>query len=430
MSNYTQTTFFAPKDALLSGNPLKLIKGADVDPELAAIATAIASKYDGTNFLPAAPSAEVGLTAVAGTSSNWMRADAAPAIDQSVAPTWTGQHTFNGAFTTFANSIEVNGAGTSLEGTVTVTGSGATLSVLDSGANGARLDVIATNAKTSLNFSANVTATPGSIQMVGTDVISISTTRNVTIDAPSSGVAVTINGLANQNTALIVAPNTAGQSFGLTIEAGSNASDWALDIANAAGSTMFKVNGAGNATINAPTSGAALSVTGPAGNNAIAVFGSTTISQSFGISINGGTNSSDAGFRVFNAAATAQYFGVRGDGVVQGNDGTNLLELGYKDTPLNTPGGSYTLAAADRGKTINVSGGATITVPNGVFPAGAVVSFLLSSGTATIGQGSGFALLWAGNGGASGSRTLTGAGLASVIFQSSGQGLISGAGLS
>ncbi len=50
MSNYVQTTFFAPKDALLTGNPLKLIKGADVDPEFSAIATAITSKYDATNI--------------------------------------------------------------------------------------------------------------------------------------------------------------------------------------------------------------------------------------------------------------------------------------------------------------------------------------------------------------------------------------------
>lgn len=46
MSDYTQVTFFAPKDELASGNPSKLIKGAEVDPELSAISTAIASKFD------------------------------------------------------------------------------------------------------------------------------------------------------------------------------------------------------------------------------------------------------------------------------------------------------------------------------------------------------------------------------------------------
>lgn len=46
MSNYTQTTFFAPKDALASGNPDKTIYGAEVDPELSAISAAIATKVD------------------------------------------------------------------------------------------------------------------------------------------------------------------------------------------------------------------------------------------------------------------------------------------------------------------------------------------------------------------------------------------------
>lgn len=46
MSDYTQTTFFAPKDALTSGDPDKIILGAEVDPELSAISTAIATKVD------------------------------------------------------------------------------------------------------------------------------------------------------------------------------------------------------------------------------------------------------------------------------------------------------------------------------------------------------------------------------------------------
>lgn len=50
MADYTQLTFFAPKDALASGNPSKLIKGSEVDPELSAIAAAIASKYDSSDI--------------------------------------------------------------------------------------------------------------------------------------------------------------------------------------------------------------------------------------------------------------------------------------------------------------------------------------------------------------------------------------------
>lgn len=43
------------------------------------------------------PSATVGLTAKNGTASTVLRADSAPALDQSIAPTWTGTHTFTPA---------------------------------------------------------------------------------------------------------------------------------------------------------------------------------------------------------------------------------------------------------------------------------------------------------------------------------------------
>jgi hypothetical protein len=40
------------------------------------------------------PTASVGLTAVNGSAVTFMRSDAAPQLDQSIAPTWTGAHTF------------------------------------------------------------------------------------------------------------------------------------------------------------------------------------------------------------------------------------------------------------------------------------------------------------------------------------------------
>lgn len=46
MSNYTQTTNFATKDALASGNPLKVVKGTEINVEFANIATAVATKSD------------------------------------------------------------------------------------------------------------------------------------------------------------------------------------------------------------------------------------------------------------------------------------------------------------------------------------------------------------------------------------------------
>ena len=44
MSNYTPTTDFASKDALPSGDPAKIIRGADFSTEFNNVATAVASK--------------------------------------------------------------------------------------------------------------------------------------------------------------------------------------------------------------------------------------------------------------------------------------------------------------------------------------------------------------------------------------------------
>ena len=44
MANYTQTTFFAPKDSLPANNPAKTIFGAAYDVEFGNLSTAIASK--------------------------------------------------------------------------------------------------------------------------------------------------------------------------------------------------------------------------------------------------------------------------------------------------------------------------------------------------------------------------------------------------
>lgn len=61
MSSYTKATNFASKDALASGNPLKIVKGTELDNEFNAIATAVNSKIEGYNALltgvPTAPTA-------------------------------------------------------------------------------------------------------------------------------------------------------------------------------------------------------------------------------------------------------------------------------------------------------------------------------------------------------------------------------------
>lgn len=67
MSNYVKTTNFTSKDSLASGNPLKIVKGAEFDVEFNAIATAISSKADLQS--PTFTGTPVAPTASAGTNS-------------------------------------------------------------------------------------------------------------------------------------------------------------------------------------------------------------------------------------------------------------------------------------------------------------------------------------------------------------------------
>jgi len=50
----------------------------------------------GSSVSPANPTASVGLAAVNGSAATFMRSDAAPKLDVSISPTWTGTHTFSG----------------------------------------------------------------------------------------------------------------------------------------------------------------------------------------------------------------------------------------------------------------------------------------------------------------------------------------------
>lgn len=73
MSDYTKSTNFATKDALPSGDPLKIVKGTEIDTEFNNIATAVATKADlisptftGT---PALPTGTTAVTQSAGNNS-------------------------------------------------------------------------------------------------------------------------------------------------------------------------------------------------------------------------------------------------------------------------------------------------------------------------------------------------------------------------
>ena len=73
MSDYTKSTNFATKDNLSSGNPLKIVKGTEIDTEFNNIQTAIATKADlaSPTFTgsPVLPTGTTGVTQSTGNSS-------------------------------------------------------------------------------------------------------------------------------------------------------------------------------------------------------------------------------------------------------------------------------------------------------------------------------------------------------------------------
>jgi len=93
--------------------------------------------------------------------------------------------------------------------------------------------------------------------------------------------------------------------------------------------------------------------------------------------------------------------------------------------PVNSKSSAYTLLIGDHGKIVSITTGG-VTVPNSVFSAGQTVSIYNQSGSnQTITQGSGLTMYWSQTGG-TGNRTLAGRGIATVLFITASEAVITG----
>mgnify|MGYP001184294218 FL=1 len=91
--------------------------------------------------------------------------------------------------------------------------------------------------------------------------------------------------------------------------------------------------------------------------------------------------------------------------------------------------GAYNLSAADIGGYIEMSSAGTVTIPNGIFDGGTMVTIMNNSGSSmSINQGGGMTL-WNSADGTSGNRTLGARGLATILFYGHDDAHISGSGL-
>jgi hypothetical protein len=129
MSNYVKSTNFTAKDSLPSGNSGKIVKGAEIDTELTAVASAISSKADvnspALTGTPTAPTASAGTnttqlatTAFVNTGINGERTATATLTNKTLTsptintPTISGATITGGSVSSLATDIAVADGGT------------------------------------------------------------------------------------------------------------------------------------------------------------------------------------------------------------------------------------------------------------------------------------------------------------------------------
>lgn len=142
------------------------------------------------------PTASIGLAAVNGSAITFMRSDGAPAISQSISPTWTGNHTFSAT-----SGVPITITSPSSGAAMSITGASSTSSiiVINAGTSGGA-GIKAYDGVLTYIFGAGILAS-GTWSVYdnthSAERFIISSAGNITINAPSSGVALTVNGSAS-----------------------------------------------------------------------------------------------------------------------------------------------------------------------------------------------------------------------------------------
>jgi hypothetical protein len=137
MSNYTKATDFAAKDALLSGDPAKIIKGTEIDTEFNSISVAVSTKADTVS--PTFTGTPLAPTAVAGTNTTQLATTAfvtaADVAERTAAATLTSKtvnltsNTLTGTVAQFNTALS-DGDFATIAGTETLTNKTLTSPVL------------------------------------------------------------------------------------------------------------------------------------------------------------------------------------------------------------------------------------------------------------------------------------------------------------
>jgi hypothetical protein len=282
------------------------------------------------------PTVTVGLTAKNGTATTVLRGDGAPALDQSIAPTWTSAHTFSAGLTTttatvtgslaFSNTNSITATGStqgtayvltsdtstittcaSGAGVVLPTGIGREITVINRGANallvypasGYAIDGTATNAPVSVPSNGWLTVNVISSSQyftidpvtVGGTGVSVTQSNNGTITIANTGVTSLVAGtgitLSGSTGAVTVNSNGGVTSItGTTDQVITSSSTGAITLSlpqniDTGANVTFGSVTTGGSLLSAPSSYGSLSISGSTGGYAGIQFSSASNLRTF-----------------------------------------------------------------------------------------------------------------------------------------------------
>lgn len=337
------------------------------------------------------PTASVGLAAVNGAATTAMRSDAAPALSQAIAPTWSANHTWSQSSSATITPV-----------TLTNPNGGTATAIAESLSNGTRsMQLAYTGTAFSTAFLTNgPTGEGGSLTTSGAFPLTLGTNSAARLSITSAGDMG--YGVANVNTVSLGASiptfqlngGSTARSGGIRMRSSDASADAAMFVDTASGGLNWgtvtatgivflasnanhgSISSGGAWTIPAPTAGQALAITAIANQDALSVTAPNTAGQSFGQIITAGTNTSDEGLRVRNAAGTTQFL-VRGDGNVSVPNGPANVSA-FSVTGNSTSGQSFGITSgagttsADYSFTANTFAGSAIITARGdrsvIFP--------------------------------------------------------------
>ncbi len=267
------------------------------------------------------PTAQIGLTAVNGAATTAMRSDAAPALDVSIAPTWTGAHTWS-ALGTFNLGLDASGAAVNINassnfntnintgtstGAVTIGNNASTGITLNPGTGGAT--VIGSAAGTGAIGIATGTGAQ-SLNLgtggVGSKTINIGGTAANTIALGNTQTGGSIALGAAMTTGTITIGGTGAQTG--TIGMGTGTGAQTVNLASGTGAKTINMGGTGANTIaigNTQTGGSialgaamttgTITIGGTGAQTGAITVGSSTAAQTLNLGVGAGAGTTNIG---------------------------------------------------------------------------------------------------------------------------------------